>query len=418
MAGVERIVLANGLRVVIDRHERLGTAAVTVLYGVGGSSDRPGQNGLAHVVEHLMFQGSANFGALSHFSFVQGLGGQVNGQTHFDFTEYYQQIPAEDVDQLLVREADRMQGFVLTPNSYLRELEVVKEEVRTGQNHPFRSFPWKWLAPLLFENLPDGYDAAGGLEDIEALTLRQAEEFFAEHYGPGNAVIALSGELDESVVGTISGLFGEIGTRAPPAGPRRADVVRDPTRRRRLNVPAVPVPACAVARCARTGGRARLDVALELLASLLASRMNIRAKSGVADGASLRVSFGMFDEGLNCLSPPALALCGLGPGACVDPLAVLLREELESVAAGRIAAETLEPLRKRRQIALLQMMDSPLARSRHLAVAELKGDDATEALAKSEVVRSLSRDDLADAATVLLEGPETSIELVNGEGMW
>ncbi|MEO3793036.1 pitrilysin family protein [Nonomuraea sp. B10E15] len=411
-AHVERIVLPNGLRVVLDRHDRLGAAAITTVYGVGAAWDGPDQNGLAHLVEHLMFQGSANFGPLSHFNTVLGLGGRVNGQTHLDFTEYYQEIPAHSVRQILTMEADRMKGFTVSQDSFRTERDVVKEEVRTGQNHPFRHLPWRWLAPLLFDDMAAAYEPAGLLEDIDALTLRQAERFFAEHYTPANAILTLSGELDDHLPDTIERLFGEI---PPGTEPTARPIEIDPNAcgHHRLFEPSVPLPACAVARRAATRTGPDLDGAFQVLAAVLQLSANNRWRSSPAVDTRLQISLGMYGQESYCLSPPMLAAYGIGPGIHACRVAELLQQELENVAAGGVPDGTLETLRTHERIILHQALDSPLTRSRRLARAEFLHDDAATALAASDIQRSLTAGDLAEAATLLLSQPELSIELVN-----
>src|SRR4029079_16591350 len=121
---VERFTLSNGLRVVLAPDRSAPVVGVAVVYDVGIRSEPEGRTGFAHLFEHLMFQGSENLEKLAHFRHVQGSGGTFNGSTHFDYTDYFETLPANALERALFLEADRMRGPRLTEENLRNQVDV------------------------------------------------------------------------------------------------------------------------------------------------------------------------------------------------------------------------------------------------------------------------------------------------------
>ena len=169
---IERFRLDNGLRVVLAPDHSAPVVGVAVLYDVGIRSEPEGRTGFAHLFEHLMFQGSANLEKLAHFRYVQGSGGTFNGSTHFDYTDYFETLPAGALERALFLEADRMRGPTLTEANLRNQVDVVKEEIRVNVlNRPYGGFPWLRLPPVMFDTFPNAHDGYGSFEDLESATV-------------------------------------------------------------------------------------------------------------------------------------------------------------------------------------------------------------------------------------------------------
>lgn len=195
---VETWRLDNGLTVILDRDDRLPVVAAEVRYLVGSSHERPGRSGFAHLFEHLMFQGSANFND-EYFKPYEPIGGRVNGTTNVDRTNYYQRVPKEYLERVLWLESDRMENLlpVLTQEKLDNQRSVVKNERR--QSYEDRPYGMVWLR--MFEGLypkghPYDHTPIGSHEDLSAATLDDVKAFFKEYYVPSNAVLTLSGDFD------------------------------------------------------------------------------------------------------------------------------------------------------------------------------------------------------------------------------
>jgi zinc protease len=210
--------LANGLRVILDRQPDLPLVAVNVWYHVGSKNEVPGRTGFAHLFEHMLFQGSQHVGTNDHFRYVQQVGGVANGSTWFDRTNYYETLPANQLELGLWLEADRM-GWLLpamTPEKLETQRQVVMNERRQRvDNQPYgRAF--ERLNELLFPPThPYHWPVIGYMDDIAAATLEDVEAFFRTWYTPDNAVLTLSGAFDPAVaMRLVERQFGEI-----PCGP-------------------------------------------------------------------------------------------------------------------------------------------------------------------------------------------------------
>ncbi|KAB2962694.1 MAG: insulinase family protein [Thermoanaerobaculia bacterium] len=215
---ISRHRLANGLRVVLQPDHRLPLTAVNLWYHVGSACERPGRTGLAHLFEHMLFQGSQHVGTNDHFRHLQRVGGVANGSTWYDRTNYYETVPSEHLDLALWLESDRM-GFLL-PALDQRKLDTQREVVMNERRQRVDNQPYGRPYERLFELLvPEGHPyrwpVIGTMEDIAAATLEDVRDFFSTWYAPNNAVLTLAGDLDpEAALADVERWFGEL-----PAGP-------------------------------------------------------------------------------------------------------------------------------------------------------------------------------------------------------
>lgn len=194
---VEYYTLPNGLRVVLSPDHTAPTATVAAYYNVGFRNEPRNRTGYAHLFEHLMFQGSQNLGKMEFISLIQQNGGALNGSTRFDFTNYFEVVPANKLETILWAEADRMRGTALTPASLANQQGVVKSEVRVNVlNQPYGGFPWLDMPQKANKNWNNAHNFYGDLKDLDAATLPDAQQFFKTYYSPANAVLAVVGDFE------------------------------------------------------------------------------------------------------------------------------------------------------------------------------------------------------------------------------
>lgn len=192
----EFYTLKNGLRVVLSRDTTAPTVGVGVYYHIGFRNEPRDRTGFAHLFEHLMFQGSSNLGKLEFIKLVESNGGQLNGSTRFDFTNYFEILPAHTLETALWAEADRMKGLAIDSTNLRNQQEVVKNEVRVNVlNQPYGSFPWIDLPMTANENWFNAHNFYGDLADLDAAKLSDAEAFFQRYYAPNNAVLVVVGDF-------------------------------------------------------------------------------------------------------------------------------------------------------------------------------------------------------------------------------
>jgi predicted Zn-dependent peptidase len=168
-----------------------------VYYRIGFRVEPRDRTGFAHLFEHMMFQGSQNLGKMELIKLVQQNGGILNGSTRFDFTNYFEVMPANKMETVLWAEADRMRGLAITEDNLKNQQGVVGNEVKVNVlNRPYGGFPWLDLPQYANTNWYNSHNFYGDLKDIEAATLPDVQQFFKTYYVPNNAALAVVGDFD------------------------------------------------------------------------------------------------------------------------------------------------------------------------------------------------------------------------------
>ena len=199
-AGIEIIQeqLPNGLTVILNPDRRLPVVAVEMRYLVGSAHEVEGRSGFAHLFEHLMFQGSKSYDH-EYFDPFVAIGGEVNGTTDTDRTNYYEQVPAQALELALWMESDRMEGLLeaLTQQKLDNQRDVVKNERRQRYENTPYGMVWKVLYESLYPiGHPYQHTTIGSHEDLTAASLEDVKAFFKRYYVPANAVLTISGDFE------------------------------------------------------------------------------------------------------------------------------------------------------------------------------------------------------------------------------
>jgi predicted Zn-dependent peptidase len=218
---VEYYKLPNGLRVVLSPDHTAPTVCVGVYYRIGFRIEPKDRTGFAHLFEHMMFQGSQNLGKMEFIKLVQQNGGILNGSTRFDFTNYFEILPANKLETALWAEADRMNGLAVTEENLKNQQGVVGNEVKVNViNRPYGGFPWLDMPQYANTNWYNAHNFYGDLKDIEAATLADVQAFFKTYYAPNNAALAIVGDFDPPQARQmVEKYFGGIKASELPAQP-------------------------------------------------------------------------------------------------------------------------------------------------------------------------------------------------------
>jgi len=335
-----KTTLANGLDVILHEDHTLPIVAVNVWYHVGSKDERPGLTGFAHLFEHLMFEGSAHHDH-GYFPPLQDAGAAVNGSTNADRTNYWEVVPTGALELALFLESDRM-GFLLpalTDKKFTTQREVVINERRQNyENRPYGLAGIATTAALYPPDHPYHWPTIGYTPDLRQATLDDVRDFFARHYHPGNASIALAGDIDPAAaLALVERYFGDLPAGPPvprvavPEGGLSGEtrlVLEDRVDRPRLYL-AWRTPALF------EDGDAALDVAADVIASGKTSRLyrtlvhERRLALDVSAGQQSRELEGFFQ-----LAATA------APGRTLTDIEAVIREALGELAAtGPTAAE-------------------------------------------------------------------------------
>ncbi len=194
--GAESFTLPNGMRVVAVPMARPGVVHHAVYYAFGAADDPPGQSGMAHFIEHLMFNGTASTGNGEYKRIIGRNGGRTNAYTAADVTAYYATISRERLETVMRLEADRMVGLVFDPANFEAERQVVIEErLQRIDNSPAGRFR-EHLRAAAWQAHPYGRPLIGWRHEIETLDLDAVKAFYRRHYGPRNALLVVAGDID------------------------------------------------------------------------------------------------------------------------------------------------------------------------------------------------------------------------------
>ena len=194
---VEYYKLKNGLKVALSQDKTAPTVAVAVYYNIGFRIEPKDRTGFAHLFEHMMFQGSQNLGKMEFIQLVQKNGGILNGSTRFDFTNYFEVMPAHKLETALWAEADRMKGLAITQDNLTNQQGVVKNEVKVNVlNQPYGGFPWLDMPQFANENWYNAHNFYGDLKDLDSAKLEDVNKFFKTYYAPNNASLAVVGDFE------------------------------------------------------------------------------------------------------------------------------------------------------------------------------------------------------------------------------
>jgi predicted Zn-dependent peptidase len=189
--------LENGLRVILAKDKSVPIVTVNVWYHVGSGYEERGRSGFAHLFEHMMFQGSENVDKAEHFQYVSRAGGNSNGSTTEDRTNYFEVMPANRLNLALWLEADRMRSLKITKDNFENQRETVKEERRQRvDNQPYGA-AFLTSDTLSYDFEPYSHTVIGKMVDLDAAEVEDVQAFFDLYYSPNNAVLVVVGDIDE-----------------------------------------------------------------------------------------------------------------------------------------------------------------------------------------------------------------------------
>jgi predicted Zn-dependent peptidase len=371
--------LGNGLRVVLSEDHLTPVAAVCLWYDVGSRNEVEGRTGLAHLFEHLMFQGSAQVQGNGHFELIQGAGGSLNGTTSFERTNYFETMPAHQLELALWLEADRMGSLLaaLDEESLQNQRDVVKNERRQRyDNVPYGTAFERLIALAYPAGHPYHHTPIGSMSDLDAATLADARAFFRANYAPNNAVLSIVGDIDpEQALAWVEKYFGSIppGTgKVPPREGTLPDTIG--AELRELIEEDVPARALMAAYRMPPDGARECDAA-DLAITILGSGMSSRLYNRLVrrDRTAITADFGL----MRLVGAPSLGWLDVkaASGAEFAQIRAAVDEELDRLGADGPTAEQMERAQARLEREWLDRLGTVAGRADELCrYAVLFGD--------------------------------------------
>ena len=410
----EKHTLANGLEVVLHPDPTDPVVAVYVYYHVGSAREEPGRSGFAHLFEHMLFQGSEHVPEGEHFRRIQAAGGTLNGTTNEDRTNYFETLPSNQLELALWLESDRM-GFLLPAMTQAKldnQRDVVKNERRQNyDNRPYGRVHEAVVEALYPAGHPLSWTTIGSMEDLNRASLEDVERFFRTYYGPGNATLAIGGDVDpERGLALAERWFGDLGP-----GPVVPDPVPRPSglgaERRVVQEDRVEVPQLTLAWPTVPSWHPD-EPAINLLSEVLsANRSSVIDKALMVDhelASAVTVSHRVLElDGLLSLHlRPA-------PGVTLAELEARVDGLLARVASEGVVSATLERLRRRREGLIARSLDTVSARTATLGHYNLfRGDPGALAADLERHERVTPRDVLEALSAYLLQRPRVVLSVV------
>jgi predicted Zn-dependent peptidase len=227
--------LKNGLKVRLLVDRAVPTVSYYTFFRVGSRNERPGITGIAHLFEHMMFNGTKKYGPKEFDRMLESRGGASNAYTSNDITAYYEDFASDALETVIDLESDRMRSLEITPSTLESEREVVKEERRLRVDNDVTGMLDEALEAQIWKAHPYHWPVIGWMKDLDAITREDAQGFFRVYYAPNNATVVAVGDLDpKATIDLIERHYGDI-----PAGPPVPEVVDsepEPAGERRVEV--------------------------------------------------------------------------------------------------------------------------------------------------------------------------------------
>lgn len=401
MIQFDRFELANGLKVLVHPDTTTPMAVVNILYNVGAKDENPHKTGFAHLFEHLMFGGSVNIPEYDEP--LQRAGGENNAYTTNDLTNYYCQLPAENIETAFWLESDRMLSLAFSPKSLEVQRKVVCEEFKEHYiNKPYGD-AWHKMRTLAYTKHPYQWMTIGAsLEHVEQARMEDVKDFFFQFYRPNNAILVVTGNVNtEDIKALAEKWFGPI-----PAGkPYVRNLPQEPKQEKNRSIDVrADVPMDMLMMTWHMGGRFDASYhATDLLTEVLGGGASSRLYEQLIKVRQLFSSISCFHFGT--IDPGLFVITGkLVKGITMSVAEKAVLEEVEKMKTELLDAKEVQKVINKTESMICFEDMSIMNRAQSLAFYELLGDAA------------LMNDELAKYQTVTPELIQSTAKTIFSEG--
>ena len=393
--------LKNGLRVIIVEDHSAPVVALSITYNVGSRDERQGRTGFAHLFEHMMFKGSENVGSGEHFMLVFNNGGNMNGTTNEDRTNYFEVLPANQLDMALFLEADRMKSLAITKENLDNQRNAVQEERRLGVDNQAYGKSSERQQELLYDNFAYKHSVIGSMDDLNAANVEDVAAFFKMYYAPNNAVLVLVGDFKTAeALAKIRSGFESIPRQPDPPAVDMAEPQQKAERRDTLNDVLARAPRIDLAFKAVSGNTADF-YALQVLAAVLQSGQSSRLYQKLVKEKEMVTNVGGFmDEkrGIGAFYSNAT----LRPGVKTEDVEATIYAEIERLKKEPIADWELQKAKNTTRRNLINGLQSSLLRAITLGQYAVYYNDPSLINTRLDKVAAVTKEDVQRVANKYL----------------
>jgi zinc protease len=368
--------LSNGMQLWVRPDRRAPTAVHMVWLRVGSIDEVDGTSGVAHVLEHMMFKGTARLAPGEFSRRVAALGGRENAFTSKDYTGYFQQIPASRLEEVMQLEADRFANNQWPDEEFRKEIEVVKEERRLRTEDNPRALLHEVLTATALSASPYRRPIVGWMSDLEAMTPQDARDFYQRWYTPANAIVVVAGDVDPEQVRVLAEKhYGSLPGRAVPERKPQTDPVQKGLRRVDLKAPAEQSYVALAFKVPRLASMAQTPehddaLALTVLAAVLDGYSGARLERALAQGDKRLADSVGAGNGLMGRGPQFFMLDGVpAKGVAPEALEAALRAQVKKVADEGVTEAELQRVKTQWVASEVYKLDSVFNQARELGVA-------------------------------------------------
>jgi len=371
--------LDNGLKVIVREDHRAPVVVSQLWYKVGSSYETPGQTGLSHALEHMMFKGSRKLGAGEASRILRELGAEENAFTSDDYTAYYQVLARDRLAVAFELEADRLASLKLPADEFAREIEVIKEERRLRTDDKPSSLAYERFKAMAYPASGYHTPTIGWMDDLDRMTIEELRAWYQAWYAPNNATLVVVGDVTvEEVRSLAEHYFGPIEKRAVPSAKRPLELDKPGERRLTLHlntqVPSLMM-AFNTASLATETDNPRQIHALRLIAALLDGGYSARLPQQLERGEELVTSAAAWynayarGDSLFVLS----AAPNMQKGRTLEEVEAGLWGQLEQLKQTAPTAEELERVRAQVIAGLVYERDSITQQATTIGMLETVG---------------------------------------------
>jgi zinc protease len=375
-ASVHEYRLENGMRVLVKEDHRAPVVVSMVWYGAGSVDEFNGTTGVAHVLEHMMFKGTAKVPAGEFSRRVARAGGRENAFTSRDYTAYFQTLHRDKLAMVLEMEADRMANLILTKETFEKEIKVVMEERRLRTDDQPHALVYETLMAVALRTHPYRHPIIGWMNDLQNMAVTDVSDWYRRWYAPNNAVLVVVGDISgEEVIGHARKLFGTIEPRALPV--RKPQNEPDQMGERRVVVKAPSkLPHILMAYRVPKLLDPELDsepYALDVLEGVLDGHDGARLNAALVRGTRMASSAGAGYSGIG-RGPGVFMLSGTpSEGRSIADLEAALKAEVQRIATEGVRDDELRRVKAQVVSAHVYARDSMFAQARHMGSLESIG---------------------------------------------